>query len=239
MKNVKLTIEYDGTDFFGWQIQPNRRTVQGEIEGALRQIMNEEVRITGASRTDQGVHATGQVANFTTMLDLEPQRLKKAINSLTGNDVYIRKIELVPEEFHSRYSAQAKVYQYHVIFEPSPISIRYNWFVRFKLDINEMKGVVPHFLHEHDFGSFSAEDLRENRFCRIDQMTLTVTDSRVIIKIVANRFLRKMVRGIVGFMCDVGRGRFSATDVRDVFEGRTKNLYFAPPQGLFLVEVKY
>jgi len=239
MKNVKIIIEYDGTNFSGWQSQPEKRTVQGEIEAALKKITNEDIRIIGAGRTDQGVHALGQVANFCTSSNFESEQLRRGINSLTGDDLYSKHIELVDEEFNSRYSARTKVYHYSIIFEPLPLKIRYNWFVKHKLNVAKMKKVIPYLLGEHDFSNFSAEDEKENKVCELYNMNLTGDNSHIIIKTEGDRFLRKMVRGMVGFICDVGRERFSSDQVSDVFEGRIKDVYFAPPQGLFLVEVKY
>ena len=158
---------------------------------------------------------------------------------MTGDDLYLKHIGLVDEKFNSRYSARTKVYHYSIIFEPLPLKIRYNWFVKHKLNVTQMDKVIPYLLGAHDFSNFSAEDEKKNKVCELYNMNLTGDNSHIIIKIEGDRFLRKMVRGIVGFIYDVGRGRFSSDQVSDVFEGRIKDVYFAPPQGLFLVEVKY
>ena len=239
MRNLKMLIEYDGTDFFGWQYQPEKRTVQGEIEVALKKITCENIKIIGAGRTDQGVHALGQVANFYTSSNLDFHQVKNGINSLTGDDIYIKSVDLVDDKFNSRYAAKTKLYHYHIIFEPLPTKIRYNWFVKFKLNVSRMKKVIPYLSGECNFSNFSAEDENDNKICKIYNMNLTDNNSHIIIKIEGNRFLRKMMRGIVGFMYDVGRGRFSPGNTEDVFNNKIKDIYFAPPQGLFLEQVRY
>lgn len=239
MQNLRMVIEYDGTDFHGWQYQPDKRTVQGEIEDALKRFFNVKIRIVGAGRTDYGVHALGQVANFQTSSNQNLQRIKKGINSLTGNDIYIRNIDRVDDDFHSRYSAKTKIYHYHIILEPSPLKMRYNWFSKYRLDLSKMKKVIPYILGEHDFKIFSVKNGKENTICTIYNLNLTEDNLHIIIKIEGDRFLRKMIRGIVGFMHDVGRGRYCSDNVKDVFNGKIKDIYFAPSHGLCLVEVRY
>ncbi|HEC77803.1 MAG TPA: tRNA pseudouridine(38-40) synthase TruA [candidate division WOR-3 bacterium] len=239
MKNIRMLIEYDGTDFFGWQYQPERRTVQGELEKALKTVLNEEVKLIGAGRTDQGVHALGQVANFSSSSRLDIKKIQKAVNSLTGDDVYIKQIETVEIDFHSRYSARSKIYRYHMIFEPYPTRIRYNWFIKHRPDTERMKDVFPYLLGEHDFKGFSVHNGEKNTRCTLFRINLTETTSGIIIEIEGDRFLRKMVRGIVGFVLDVGRGRFSPGDAEGVLNDGLNGLYFAPAHGLFLIEVKY
>jgi len=238
-KNFRMLIEYDGTNFYGWQCQPKKRTVQGELKSALKRITNETVSIIGAGRTDRGVHAVGQVANFFSSSNLTGEQLRKGINSLTPEDVYIKRIELVEDDFNSRFSAKSKVYCYYIISEPLPCKIRYNWFVKYHLDLSAMKKTIPYILGRHDFKNFSVGNGNNNSVCEIYDMNLTKSDLQIIIKFEADRFLWKMVRGIVGFMVDVGRGRFSPDETKDVFAGNLKDLYFAPPQGLFLVKVSY
>lgn len=236
---MRLLIEYDGTNFFGWQSQPNKRTVQGEIKAALHEITNENIKIIGAGRTDRGVHALGQVANFHTSSNIDLQQMRKGVNSLTGEDIFIKSIDRVDDKFHSRYSAKTKIYHYHIIFEPSPLKIRSNWFVNIKLDIPRMKKVIPHISGEHDFRNFSAADENNNKVCKIFNINLTEEDSHIIVNIEADRFLRRMVCGIVGFLYDIGRGRFSPGNTEDVFARSLNDIYFAPPQGLFLMRVRY
>jgi len=239
MINIRMLLEYDGTDFFGWQYQPHKRTVQGDIETALNKITNETIRVTAAGRTDTGVHALGQVINFFTASKLDLRQMRTALNSLTADDIYVRSISQADDTFHSRYSAKSKVYHYHIIFEPLPLKIRYNWYVSRALDVPYMKKIIPYVVGEHDFRNFSAADGNDNKLCTIFTMNLTEEYLGIIIHIEGDRFLRKMVRGIVGFMYDVGRGRFGPYDIKNVFSGSLQDIYFAPPQGLCLVKVRY
>ena len=234
-----MLIEYDGTDFCGWQYQPDRRTVQGEIESMLRKITSEDIKLTGAGRTDQGVHAFGQVANFSTTSPLKADEIQKAVNSMIDRHVHIKKIDEVAADFHSRFSARSKVYDYRIIIEPTPFELRYSWYVKYPLDLAAVNSVLESIRGEYDFAGFSVHNGKENTVCKIMDTNMAQTGEKITMKIEANRFLHKMVRGIVGFAVDVGRGRFSPRDTAHVFKDAIKDLYFAPPQGLFLVEVKY
>ncbi|MCX7994475.1 MAG: tRNA pseudouridine(38-40) synthase TruA [candidate division WOR-3 bacterium] len=241
-----MLIEYDGSDFYGWQYQPDKRTVQGEIESAINRIINEPVRVIGAGRTDHGVHALGQVANFKTTSRIPCDKLKKAINALTGSDLFIKEICDVPLEFHARFSASSKIYQYKIMTCFSPLKRRYFWFVKYDLDLSSIRKSLQYFLGTHDFKNFSVEteedeppDKEKNTICKIFNISLTEVQSDIIIEIEADRFLRKMVRGIVGFLVDVGRGRFKPETAVEIFERGFSNLYFAPACGLYLCEVKY
>lgn len=234
-----MTIEYDGTDFHGWQVQPELATIQGEIEAALQQLLQEPVRIIGAGRTDQGVHALGQIANCSILSIMKLDQIKSGINALTSPQIYIKSISEVAPDFHSRYSAQSKLYRYHIIGEPSPCQLRYKWFVPYKINTSIIKTALPQFIGEKDFQYFSVSNGKENTLCTIFDISLTEQESQLIINIEGNRFLRKMVRGIVGFLHDIGRDRFSPEDIPKAFSGGIKDMFFAPPQGLFLVEVRY
>ena len=239
MKNIKMVIEYDGADFCGWQYQPNARTVQGEIEHALKRLTSENIRVIGAGRTDQGVHALGQVANFHTSSAFGLTEIHKALNSLTGDDIYIKQVSKVDDDFHSRYSAKSKIYQYNIVFWPSPFKLPHNWYVKYTLDLSRMEKAKGYLLGKHDFKYFSAESDKDNTFCMVHSISLTEQDSRIIIHIQGDRFLRRMVRGIVGCLHDVGRGHYKPEQAQDVLNGRLRDLFFAPAHGLFLVEVKY
>lgn len=241
MRNFKIDIEYDGTDYSGWQFQPDCRTVQGEIEGALSKMLRTPTRITGASRTDQGVHALGQVANFFTNSRMAAEKIRNGLNALTPDDIHVRTISEVDQNFHSRFSARSKVYNYRIIHEPSPMRRRYFWFVKYRLDLDRMTATIKYFKKERDFRWFSVgdEEDRKSTFCDVTDINLTSHGSELIIKIEADRFLRQMVRGIVGFMVDAGRGRFVPEKADDALAGKVRDLYFAPPHGLFLMEVKY
>jgi len=239
VRNIKFTIEYDGTDFHGWQAQPELRTVQGEIEKALQQLLQEPVRINGAGRTDQGVHALGQVANCSVLSSMKLEQIRSGLNALTPAQIYTRSIAEVPADFHGRFSARSKIYRYQIIWEPSPCRLRYNWYIPYKLDLVSIQDAMPLFIGNKDFKYFSVSNGKENTLCTIFDISLTQDESQLIIKIEGDRFLRKMVRGIVGFLHDIGRGRFTLEDVPGAFTGTVKDMFFTPPQGLFLTEVRY
>ncbi len=252
MRNIKLIIEYDGTDFFGWQYQPNMRTVQGEIEKSIKQITGEESKLTAAGRTDQGVHALAQVANFKTRSDMHTEKCRNALNAIMPDDIYIKDATEVSADFHARFSAKSKIYQYSIMTKPSPLKRRQYWYVGYKLDIDAMNAVLPCFIGAHDFGNLSVANETHNskrntsvddnsisKICEVYDFSLTNNDFDIILTVEANRFLRKMVRGMIGFIVDVGRGRFKKSDIEILFEKRFEGLYFAPAHGLCLVEVKY
>jgi tRNA pseudouridine38-40 synthase len=239
MRNLSLIIEYDGTHFFGWQYQPNKRTVQGELQNGLRKMLDEEIKLTGAGRTDQGVHALGQVANFHAETELPLLSIKKGINALIGDDVYVKDIMVVPDDFNSRYSAKTKIYQYHVTLEPSPFRLRYAWYVKHAPIVETVQKAIPDMVGERDFRNFSVVNGSDNTICNLVGIEVSQEDSRFLIKVEGNRFLRKMVRGIVGFLVDIGRGRFAVTEVGEFFGEPKRDINFAPPQGLFLVAVNY
>jgi tRNA pseudouridine38-40 synthase len=239
MRNLSVLVEYDGTRFFGWQYQPAKRTVQGELQNALRKITGEEIKLIGAGRTDQGVHALGQVANFHTGTQIPLFSLRKGMNSLVGDDLYVKDIAVVADDFHSRYWAKSKIYAYHLTLEPSPFKLRYSWFLKQTPDILMMQKSIPLLEGKRDFKNFSVHNGSDNTVCDVQQISVTHEDTQILVKIEGDRFLRKMVRGIVGFMVDLGRRRFALTDVPAFFGERTGEVNFAPPQGLFLSEVKY
>ncbi len=245
MRNLKLIIEYDGTDFYGWQYQPDKRTVQGEIEKAIKKITGENIRIIGAGRTDQGVHALAQVANFKINSNISCDNLKSGLNALTGEDIYVKEVQEISSDFHARFSARSKVYQYKIMSQFSPMKRKYYWYVDYGLNLCLMKETIKYFVGEHDFRNLSVtsdDDFNgkeKNTLCTILNLSLTEMNNDIIISLEADRFLRKMVRGIVGFLVDVGRGRFWPDDAKKIFTGAFNNIYFAPAHGLYLVEVKY
>lgn len=239
MRNIKLVLEYDGTDFHGWQYQPHERTVQGDLEQALYRLTQEKTRIIGAGRTDQGVHAYGQVANFHTGSTMHLNELKKAINAMTRDDVYIREISQVPSDFHSRYSARAKTYVYYVLHEPSPMRRRYVWVLRRSLGTDRMVQTAQLLTGTHDFKHFSVTNGKDSTTCTVTCIDVHTHGPQTVITVTGDRFLHKMVRGIVGFLYDVGRERFRPDDAEKVFAGSLKDMYFAPAHGLFLMEVQY
>jgi len=245
VRNIKLTIEYDGTAYHGWQIQPGLRTIQGVIKEQIAQITQGEVNLIGAGRTDAGVHALGQVANFQTESAIDLTALQRGLNSLLPADIVVKGVEEVEEGFHARFSAHSKVYEYHILNQPYPSALRrhYAWFIPHDLDLPSMKKCGKLLIGSHDFSSFRASgdesrhSIREIIRLEIEQRE----DNLIVIVIEANAFLREMVRSIVGTLVDVGRGKTSFAEFKEIFAAHDRRQagMTAPAQGLFLVEVKY
>jgi tRNA pseudouridine38-40 synthase len=167
------------------------------------------------------------------------EQIRSGLNGLTSSQIYIKSIQEVSADFHSRFSAKSKVYHYHIVREPFPCQLRYNWFVGYDLSVSDMNTSLSRLVGEKDYEHFSVRNGKENTVCTLFDISLTENDTQLIIKIEGDRFLRKMVRGIVGFLHDIGRGRFTVEDCPRAFAGTIKDLFFAPPQGLFLMGVKY
>jgi tRNA pseudouridine38-40 synthase len=245
VRNIKLTIEYDGTDFHGWQIQPGLKTIQGVIKEQIAQITQGKVNLLGAGRTDAGVHALGQVANFQTASAIDLAALQRGLNSLLAPDIVIKGIEEVEEGFHARFSARSKTYEYHILNRsyPSALLWAYAWFIPHQLDLASMERCGRLLIGSHDFSSFRASG-DESRHSVREVIRLEIERRQgdlIVIVIEANAFLREMVRSIVGTLVDVGRGKTSLEEFKEIFRARDRRQagMTAPAQGLFLVEVKY
>ncbi|CUU09626.1 tRNA pseudouridine38-40 synthase [Candidatus Kryptobacter tengchongensis] len=242
MRNLKLLIEYDGTNFVGWQVQPNGRSVQGEIKNAIKKIINEEVNLIGASRTDAGVHARGQVANFKCKSKISTESLKKALNSILPDDIVIHLIEEVGLDFHARYDAVEKTYRYFITRNKIAIGRNYFWFVKYDVDFEKLKKCAELIIGEHDFEIFSKKGTNvKNYICYVKKAEWQNEGERLIFEITANRFLYGMVRGLVGAMIDVARGRFDFEIFQKIlFEKfRDIEIMHAPACGLVLERVEY
>lgn len=248
--NFKLTIQYDGTDFHGWQIQEGLRTVQGELTGALSLLDDREVVIHGSGRTDAGVHAEGQVANVQLGRDITPEKLRSAINGNLGNDVRVLTAEVVPDEFHARYSALEKTYLYRIVNGPvlSPFWLRYALQDARPLNLELMRDCAEAFCGEHDWTAFSsAQSDAENRIRTIKSLEVTrdrdqrAATDMIEIRARANGFLRYMVRSIVGTLLAVGRGEIDHSTVTRAIAkcDRTSVGATAPAKGLTLLSVRY
>jgi len=241
-RNIKLEIEYDGTDFHGWQIQPKLRTVQGEIQDKLETILGHKINLIGAGRTDVGVHALGQAANFKTTSELDKISIINGLNGLLPDDIVIKKIEEVDLNFNSRYDAKSRLYKYRIHLGRTAILRKHVWEVLYSLNLENILEATKKIQGEHDFSSFCvAESTKDNNACRVFSAIWEKSSDELIFKIEADRFLHAMVRSMVGTLIEVGRGYFSVSDFVNIMEAkdRKKAGPTAPACGLYLVEVKY
>ncbi len=242
MRNLKLIIQYEGTNYQGWQIQANGPTIQGVIEERLGLICGHKVRLIASGRTDSGVHALGQVANLFTDSKIELNSLRRGLNSLLPSDIVIKEISEVNPEFHSRYSARSRVYQYLIWNDsvPSPFFKRYSWWVHSPLRLKGMKEASPYLVGGHDFSSFSLSKGLPHSIREILEVRVEGEEKSLISTIIeANAFLKGMVRNIVGVLVEVGKGKMSSLEFKEILEAKKRTGPTAPPQGLFLKEVKY
>lgn len=248
--NYKLTLQYDGTDFHGWQMQDGQRTVQGELARVLALLNGSEVAVHGSGRTDAGVHAEGQVASVSLQREFAPEKLLAAVNGNLERDVRVIRAEVAPEDFHARYSARGKTYLYRIINSQvmSPFWIRYTYGEARKLDINLMKQAARVFLGEHDWTAFSAAQTdAQSRVRHLTELEIdAVWDERgqatlIEIRASANGFLRYMVRSIVGALMAAGRGEMTVEMIAQAIETgeRASAIVTAPACGLTLVRVRY
>ena len=244
-RNLKLTVEYDGTDFSGWQVQPETRTVQGELEAALADLTGEATRVTGAGRTDAGVHALGQVASVATSLDLPAERIGHALNARMERDVRIVQVVDVPASFHARFDAVSRSYFYLIGSTESAVWRRNRWFVSASLDTSAMLEALRVVEGEHDFSSFCLTGSEpDHHRCRVTGISLECEvdfGGLLVVRITANRFLRGMVRSVVGTLVEVGRGRTTPDEFEKILAARDRGAAgtTAPPHGLYLEEVRY
>jgi len=242
MRAFKLIVEYDGTDFVGWQSQINGRAVQDEITGALRQILQEEVTLIGSGRTDSGVHARGQVAGFRSGSLISPSKLLSALNGVLPRDICIHSVEEVSPAFHARFDARVRRYRYFIAREPSAVDRRFCWLVLSPLDFPSMEDIAQRVAGGHDFGAFCTHASEvENHACVVDRSVWIVEDHRLIYEIAADRFVHGMVRTLVGTMVDIGRGKIAAEEFDAILASRDRRRagMAAPALGLFLEEVGY
>ncbi len=244
-KNFMITIEYDGSAYHGWQRQAKGRTIQGEIEKALETMTGAAVLLTGSGRTDAGVHAYGQVANFHCDTDLKPEVFHKGLISLLPDDIVITSCKQVHQQFHARFDVKSKTYHYKMLNRPLPVAIfrQYAWHIRKKLDLNAMRNAIRHLLGTHDFKAFQGSGSPRANSVRsiINANLVEMNDGYVVFEIEGDGFLRFMVRNIVGTLVDVGLSKRSSDDVNRILASKDRNLASAtaPAHGLFLMAVKY
>ena len=240
MRNIKLTLEYDGTDFHGWQIQPGRRTVQGELCRAIEEITGERPKVTGAGRTDAGVHAVGQVASFCSEARLDVKAFRRALNATLPFDIRVRTAEEAPLSFNARFDAKSRTYHYVMIRRPTALWRRHYYLVTDELDLATMRRALGELLGEKDFTAFaSAEEDSGARRCRVTQAELFEAVPVVTIVLTADHFLHHMVRSIAGTALEIGRGKPWSMSAIVEGKGRLKRGPTLPPHGLYLMKVGY
>lgn len=244
MPRLKLTLEYDGTDFHGWQVQPELRTVQGVVEEKLSLLLDEPVKIVGAGRTDAGVHARGQVAHCETRSTLTAEPIRRGLNSLLPPDVAVQRVEEVAPDFHARYAALRKTYSYTILRQPSPSPLRRRTalHVRAPLNVEAMREAAAPLLGRHNFCAFwGGGDDGRTPWRTLSQLEIEEQPPLLRIWMEADGFLRHMVRNVVGTLLEIGRGRYPSDWARQVLESRDRSRAgaTAPPRGLCLEEVVY
>ena len=251
MQNIKLTIAYDGADFHGWQFQPGIPTIQGTLHDALQQITQEKLTVHGASRTDAGVHALGQVAHFKTHSTLPAEEIQRAMNALLPPPVRIMAAEEVGQDFHSRWMALAKTYRYRIYRGPvlPPFDYRHVLHYPWPLDESAMAEAARFFEGEHDFTSFAAssgseeddKDREMQRAIHSSEIVRELDHDEIVYVVRGRSFLRYMVRKIVGTLIEVGKGRLAPADIAQIFEARDRAQSgpTVPPEGLYLVALEY
>ena len=247
MRVLKLTLQYDGTDYVGWQRQAAGISIQGVLEDALRPIEGDHVTVHGAGRTDAGVHAAGQTASVRLNATIAADTLARALNAVLPADIRVARAEVMPAEFHARFSATGKVYDYQIVNAPfvSPFLRRYVWHVFPQLDIDAMRGAASVLVGEHDFSAFQGTgsdvptSVRTVR--RIDWKGRGAPDDPLVMQIEGDGFLRHMVRNIAGTLVEIGSGRWPAEEMRTILASKERGRAgtTAPAAGLLLREVLY
>ena len=242
-KNFKITIQYDGTSYSGWQIQKDQDTIQGKIKECIESIVHEtNINIIGSGRTDSGVHALGQVANFKVKSNMNDKDFKKAINAKVPRDIRIIKTEIVDDNFNSRFSALKREYIYKIKKTVSPFDYKYYWDYKYDFNPDKLDECAQIILDNNNFYNFCrhSPDV-SNYFCSIESSLWEANGNDLVYTIKANRFLHHMVRMLVGTMLEVSRSRININDFKKLFNEETKNnkVLTAPAKGLFLSKVYY
>lgn len=242
MERYILKIEYDGTNYAGYQLQPDQRTIQGELESALYKLYKQDIRVHASGRTDTGVHATSQIIHYDPPKDLKSLNLKAALNTLLPKDIRVLNTAISNEDFHARFSARERHYKY--IISPQCTALdRYRvWQIYQDLNFPAMQEAAGIFLGEHDFTSFcSAQAEVDHKRCTIMRSEWLIENDRYTYYIQGNRFLHSMVRSLVGTMVEVGKGKLSLSELTELLQKKERkgDAVTAPPQGLTLINVNY
>ena len=244
MKRIKLTVAYDGTNYCGWQVQPNGITIEEVLNKTLSKLTGENICIIGASRTDSGVHAMGNVAVFDTETTIPPERIAMSLNQRLPEDIVIVKSEEVAADFHPRYCNCSKTYEYHIINTRIPIPTKRltNYFVSYNLNIDDMRKAATYLVGEHDFASFcNVRTNVESTVRTVTALDILQNGNEITVRITGNGFLYNMVRIIVGTLIRVGRGFYQPEQVKEILEAkeRTAAGVTAPAHGLMLMQIDY
>ncbi|MEK7286804.1 MAG: tRNA pseudouridine(38-40) synthase TruA [Nitrospirota bacterium] len=240
----KLTIEYDGALYHGWQKQSHQSTVAETLEQVLSRLTQETIKIVGAGRTDAGVHAIGQVAHFQTRRLISPLILLRGLNGLLPEDISISSVEEVDAHFHARFGVTRKTYSYFIHNSKTRSAWKRNsaWHIRMPLDLQKMRQAAKMLMGVHDFTSFCAKETDAKDYVvTLAQLSIVRCKDQIKMTLIASRFLRYMVRNIVGLLVEVGQGKRAASDMASILEGKDRRLAgkTAPPHGLFLMKVEY
>lgn len=241
-RTIRLTLEYDGTNFAGWQLQPQGRTIQGEIAHALKTLFQHPIMPIGSGRTDAGTHAMGQVAHFHTHSLYSTERIHRALNGILPSDIAVHHVSDAPTDFHARYSARSKRYRYRISTVKSPITQHQVWSFYPKLDFQALTHAVRFLPGQHNFSAFCKQDpLPDNFMCHIIDASWRNQGNELIFEIEANRFLRHMVRILIGTFSDIGCGRLNPEYLEKLLQGKPRSAAgpTAPAQGLCLLWVNY
>lgn len=244
MKRIMLTVAYDGTNYNGWQFQPNGRTIEEELNRALSELFEEKIIVIGASRTDTGVHALSNIAVFDTEGYIPPHKVSYALNQRLPDEIRIKKSEEVPLDFHPRKVKTKKTYEYHIVSEefPNPLKRLYAHYTYYQMDVDLMKQAAAYLEGEHDFKSFCSSGSTAKTTTRtIYHVDVTRNGSEIIIGIQGNGFLYNMVRIIAGTLMEIGRGIYPPQYMEEIIEGRDRSLAgpTAPARGLVLVDFEF
>lgn len=244
VRNIKIIVEYDGTNFYGWQKQPELKTIQGAIEEAIKKILQEDIKIIGAGRTDRGVHAEGQVANFFLNTEIDLNVLLYRLNKVLPEDIRIKTIAEVEKGFNSRYKTKLKLYRYTILNSKidSPLNRLFSYYVPEKLDISKMKKAKKILIGKHDFSSFVTSGSYSNSYTKtIKNITIQKNGDFIHMNFKAKSFLKNMVRNIVRTLIEVGKGIISLENIKEILDAkdRRKIPKSAPAHGLCLMKIEY
>jgi tRNA pseudouridine38-40 synthase len=242
LKNYKLILEYDGTNYHGFQKQKEAPTIQGELEKSLSIWLRERIEVKGASRTDAGAHALGQVVNFKTGRETSPQEILKRTNAILPKDIAIIDVEEVDSSFHARKSARSRLYEYYVFTRksPSPFFSRFSFHFPYQLSLEKMREASLLFKGKHDFSAFTTTQEARNPEREIYHISVEEKGDFIVLSFHANSFLHNMIRNLVSSLLRVGRGEVSKKELKDILESKERGVIEpAPSKGLFLVKVFY